>query len=369
MHIRSLILTFALPLLPIGIWKNADPTAEFCGRLGHDRDGDALAREILARDYGVRDADLTRLCDGGVITGTLPSSDKHQMTLIGMVKLNSTGAQFARYAEEVERLVATEYVSALGRIDLSDIEMALQLYPVMADDIREVPSCEVGDCDVKLPREVILEMARLDPAASRFEAQVAAMIRDWLYQYVLSYRNSGNAVLVEYADKDPPQSLHDGFGRLTADAQVLAYRVPSLHDYLNGIVDQPPNGARESFIWSVERFGMRPLTTVTQGVVYRDSTTVNSDVWVAMKLLYASHYLHASLRLMRVMEDPASAEPVSYLVCVDRLLFDAKVGGIKRAIVKRRLRSHLAERMQAIRDSVGGYVSVAVDRSGGRQTR
>jgi hypothetical protein len=288
------------------------------------------------------------------------------MTLIGMVKLNATGARFARYAEEVERLVATEYVSASGRIDFSDLEMALQAYPVMADDVREVPSCEVGDCDVKLPRKVILEMARLDPSASRYETQVAVMIRSWLYQYLSSYGSSGNAALIEYADKDPPQSLHDGLGRLIADAQVLAYRVPSLHDYFNGRVDQPPDGARERFIWSVEQFGMRPLTTVTQGVVYRNSTAGDSDVWVAMKLLYASHYLHASLRLMRVVEDPVSTEPVSYLVCVDRLLFDAKVGGIKRAIVKRRLRSHLAQRMQAIRDSVAGYGGLVVHRSRGR---
>ncbi|UCG88305.1 MAG: hypothetical protein JSW71_07105 [Gemmatimonadota bacterium] len=363
MDIRSLILGLALPLLPSGTWNGEHPIAEACERTTGNGDENALAREILAHDYGVREADLTRLCKGRIITGTLPTPDARQMTLIGIVKLSATAGQFTRYAEEVGRLVATEHVTALGSIDVSNLQTALQSYPILADDVREVPSCEVGDCDVKLPRNVILEMAHLDPSSSRFETEVAATIRQWLRQYLSSYDTEGNTALVVYADKDPPQPLHDGFNGLIADAQVLADRVPALYDYFNGTVDQPPNGAREGVIWSVERFGMRPLTTVTHGIVYRDSVAGHAEAWVAMKLLYASHYLHASLRLMRVVEDPASAEPAAYLVCIDRLLFDGKVRGVVRALVKRRLRSHLADRMRDIRDSVSEYGLMMADRS------
>ena len=362
MRARSLILTLALPLLPSGIWDGGRSAAEKCDR-ADGRSGDYVsAREILTHDYGVKERDLARLCDGKIMIGTLPATDKHQMTLIGMVKLRVTPVQFADYAEEVERLVATEHVSALGQIDFSDLQIALQSYPVMPDDIREVPSCEVGDCDVKLPRSIILELSQLDPAANRFEQQVTAAIRQWLHQYLSSYRTKGNVALVEYSDKNPPQSLHGGFSGLIAGAQVLAYRAPRLYDYFNGIVNQPPSGVRESFIWSVEDFGMRPLTTVTHSVVHRDLDGDHADLWVGMKLLYASHYLHASLRLMRVINDWSSAEPASYLVSVDRLLFDTEVGGIKRAMLRRRLRSHLAQRLRAIRDSVSGHGVVMVNR-------
>ncbi len=355
MRTRSLILTLALPLLPSGIWDGEYPVADKCERAVGRSGEHVLARDVITRDYGVRERDLTRLCNGKIITGTLPTTDKHQMTLIGIVKLRATSAQFAEYAEQVERLVATKHVSVLGQIDFSDLQTALRSYPIMPDDVREVPSCKVGDCDVKLPGSIILELSQLDPAANRFDQQVAAVIRQWLHQYLSSYKRDGNVALVEYSDKNPPQSLHDGFSRLMADAQVLAYRAPRLYDYFDGIVDQPPNGMRESFVWSVEKFGMRPLTTVTHSVVHRDLDGDHADLWIGMKLLYASHYLHASLRLMRVVNDWSSAQPTSYLVCVDRLLFDAEVGGIKRAMLKRHLRSHLAERLQDISDSVSEY--------------
>ena len=355
MRTRSLILTLALPLLPSGIWDGGRSAAEKCDRTD-GRSGDYVsAREILTQDYGVKERDLARLCDGKIMIGTLPAADKHQMILIGMVKLKATPAQFADYAEEVERLVATEHVSFLGQIDFSNLQIALQSYPVLLEDIREVPSCEVGDCDVKLPRSIILELSQLNPAANRFDQQVAAAIRQWLHKYLSSYRRKGNVALVEYSDKNPPQSLHDGFSKLIAGAHVLAYRAPRLYDYFNGIVNRPPDGVRESFVWSVEDFGMRPLTTVTHSIVHRDLDGDYADLWVGMKLLYASHYLHASLRLMRVINDWNSAEPASYLVSVDRLLFDAEVGGIKRAMLRRRLRSHLAERLQNISDSVSEY--------------
>jgi len=355
MRTRSLILTLALPLLPSGIWDGGRSVSEKCERAVGRSSGHALASEVITRDYGVRERDLTRLCDGKIITGTLPTADKHQMTLIGIVKLTARSAQFAEYAEKVERLVATKHVSVLGQFDFSDLQTALRSYPVVPDDVREVPSCKVGDCDVKLPQSIILELSQLDPTADRFDQQVTAVIRQWLHQYLSGYRTNGNVALVEYGDKNPPQSLHDGFNRLIADAQVLAYRAQRLYDYFNGTADQLPDGMRESFVWSVEEFGVRPLTTVTHSVVHRDLDGDHADLWIGMKLLYASHYLHASLRLMRVINDWSSAEPASYLVSVDRLLFDAEVGGIKRAMLKRRLRSHLAQRLQDISDSVSEY--------------
>ncbi len=365
MHVRSLIVTIALPLLPLGTWDVDRSVNGPCGWAGSGG-GDMSVAQILAHDYGVREADLTRLCNGRIITGTLPTSDKYEMTLIGMIKLDATASHFGRYADEPERVLATGHLGVLGQIDLSDPGLSLRSYPILADDIREVPSCEIGRCDVKLPQEVIVELSRIDPSAIRFDHEVEVVIKRWLYRYLSSYRNEGDTALVVYADKNPPQSLRDGLVRLMADAQVLGYRAPRLHGYVSGMAGRLPDGARESVIWSVERFGMRPLTTVTHAIVYRDVSADHGDVWVAIKLLYASHYLHASFQLMRVVEDRSAAEPASYLVSVERLLFDGKVRGVVRAIAERRLRSHLAERLEAIRDSIRERGSLMADHSRGQ---
>jgi hypothetical protein len=284
------------------------------------------------------------------------------MTLIGIVRLGTTAAHFAEYSQEIERLVATEHVSMLSRIDTAELQAALQSYPVMPDDVREVPSCEVGDCDVKLPRNTILQLSQLDPDAHGYEHRVTTVIREWLHKYLTAYERNGNAALVRYGDKDPPQSLRDGFTELIADAQVFGYRAPALYDYFADVVDRLPDGTSESFVWSVEEFGMRPLTTVTHTIADLEPQETHADVWIAMKLLYASHYLQASLRTIRVIDDRSSVEPASYLVCVDRLMFDTKVGGIVRAMAKRRLRSHLADRLKNISEAVGAYGVVTQDR-------
>ncbi len=350
---RSLIMTLALPLLPTAsLWERESPPDTKCAAAPSSDAEPALAREIIRNDYGLAQRDMTRLCDGQVITGTLPTSDHFQMTLIGMVRLDATAAQFAQYAETVERLVATEHVRQLGKLDVSAMEHALRAYPILSDDLDEIPTCKIGDCDVKLPRDVILELSQLDVSA-QVGREATSVIKDWLQRYLSGYRSEGNTVLVQYGDKSRPQSLRVGFERLMADAQVFAYRAPLLHDYFSGIIDSLPAGMSEDFVWSVEEFGMRPLTTVTHSVVYGDASVHEGDFWVGMKLLYASHYLTASLRLMRVIEDPTAGQPTSYLICVDRLLFDAKVGGIKRAMAKRRLRSYLADRLEAIRNSLG----------------
>jgi len=352
MRTRSLILTLALPLLPSAwLWEGELPPDNKCATTASTSAEHALASDIIRNDYGLAQRDMTHLCDGKVISGTLPTSDNSQMTLIGMVRLDATVAQFAQYAETVERLVATEHVRQLGKLDVSALEHALRDYPILLEDLDEIPTCQIGDCDVKLPRDVILELSQLD-ATAQLNREATGVIKHWLQRYLSGYRSAGNTVLVQYGDKNPPQSLRVGFERLMADAQVFAYRAPLLHDYFNGFIDSLPAGMSEDFVWSVEEFGMRPLTTVTHSVVYDDASVHEGDFWVGMKLLYASHYLTASLRLMRVIEDPTASRPTSYLICVDRLLFDGKVGGIKRAIAKRRLRSHLTGRLEAIRRSL-----------------
>ena len=93
MRSRSLVLALSLPLL-LGNRPAERTGAELCD----DTHEHAMVRELIAHDYGVREGDLSRLCKGRVISGTLPVDNSYEMTVIGMTRLRATAEQFASSA-------------------------------------------------------------------------------------------------------------------------------------------------------------------------------------------------------------------------------------------------------------------------------
>ncbi len=65
--------------------------------------------------------------------------------------------------------------------------------------------------------------------------------------------------------------------------------------------------------------------------------------------LVVSHYFHAALKLMALVDAEDANNQSFYLVYLDRSLFDSKIGGIKRRIVENRLRDNLQSRLESIR--------------------
>lgn len=72
------------------------------------------------------------------------------------------------------------------------------------------------------------------------------------------------------------------------------------------------------------------------------------QAWMAFKLLYASHYLQASLRVMHMVEEPVRETPALVLITVDRLLFDSDIGGLKRMLLSKHLESYAHQRLQSV---------------------
>ena len=114
---------------------------------------------------------------------------------------------------------------------------------------------------------------------------------------------------------------------------------------------------------------MRPLTTITQQVVYRPDTPPTGELWVAQKMLYASHYLQASLRVARLVEEVGEeGEPVAYLIYLQQLMFDGRVGGLKRAFLTGSLQRNVQARIEAMRRDLetAGTVLLASDNQNGK---
>ncbi len=314
-----------------------------------------IAQRILGQQYGLSDADVRKVARGKVITDLLETENDYEVSIISIAKVSASREHLVGYARELRRFANTGFVTAFGRLTPSELGDGVTALEIRNEDLKAVRSCKPGDCDMKLPEPAIHSIAALASDTDEFASNASGIVLGWLRDYLESYRSGGNESLVVFADRPETQPLGAALQGLLTSSAVLRDAAPELYRFLatgrsDGVVP-----LEECYYWSVEEFGMRPLTTITQQVVYRPDTSLTGEAWVAQKMLYASHYLQASLRLARLVEGVTQeGEPVAYLIYLQHLMFDGRVGGLKRAFLTSSLQRNVQGRMEAMRRDLEG---------------
>jgi hypothetical protein len=337
----------SLLLVSTGAVAQVTLTVEPAGRAVTSAAAPSNAAANLIQQYGIKPSDWNKVTGGEIVTRVLDRHDNWELVLLGVVQLPGRPSDFAAFARQLEQFSNNRHVARMGQFASASLPQDLELLAVRQEDVKAVRSCRLGKCHMKLPSATIAALSQLDSDDELYEAQVSRIVVGWLGEYLQQYLAGGNAALVEYADQQEPQSLERGFRELLSRFTVLAEQAPELYDYLQQGPAETPSEIENQFYWLIEDFGMRPLTTVTQSTMYRAEP---GELWIVLKQLYASHYLRGALRSLRVVAGPDTPEgPSSYLVCVERVLFDKRVGGLKRALVTPRMRGHLEDRLNWMR--------------------
>ena len=340
----------SLLLVSTGAVAQVTLTVEPTGRAATSVAAPANTAAILIQQYGIKPSDWNKVTEGEIVTRVLDAHDNWELVLLGVVQLPGHPSDFAAFARQLEQFSNNRHVSRMGQLSPMSLPADLELLTVRQEDVKAVRSCRLGKCHMKLPSATIAALSQLDSDDELYGAQVSRLVVDWLGEYLQQYFASGNAALVEYADQEEPQSLQRGFRELLGRFTVLAEQAPELYGYLQQDPAEIPPEIENQFYWLIEDFGMRPLTTVTQSIMYRPQAGAVGELWIVLKQLYASHYLRGAVRSLRVVAGPDTQEgPSSYLVCVERVLFDKRVGGLKRALVTPRMRGHLEDRLSWMR--------------------
>lgn len=308
---------------------------------------------------GLSARELDRVDRGEVVTRVLADATAEEAALVGVVRLAVSPAEFARRFATLGPEVRSPRATQFGAFSTRPAREDLARYVLPDADVEPLRACAVGDCKLKLPRDAIARLRDLRPSASA--DRVATLVRAWLLEYARGYQDRGNAALVVYDDARRPLALHEGFHALLAEPPSLAESMPELHHYLDEFPARPLAGVEDRLYWSVEEFGLRPLTTITHAVIYARPAGRAPRVLIALKQVYASHYFHAGLATLMLFEAPAAggasgggeSSSGSYLVWLDRSLFDTDLGGFTRRRVVGRLEANLAARLGALRQPPG----------------
>ncbi len=225
------------------------------------------------------------------------------------------------------------------------------------DDYEVLEECEPAACRFKLDSSGIEFTRTLDWNQSSAPQDFLAWFRDALDRNVTRYRSQGLDGLITYADKPRPFPVASGVRQLEQQSASLLGLHPDIKAYLGSFPEGRPEGVTDRIIWTVSDFGYRPTLSIDHSIVAQSSVHPGLGSAMVLRTLYANHYLAGRLQLGTVIDgEKVFGVPGSYVLTLDQMLFDDELGGVKRSLLARGLKSNVSDRLKGLRAraNVGG---------------
>lgn len=315
-------------------------------------------QKVLRDEASFTSDDLTALEAGRAVAKLLPSNDKRELAVSGVVRIHAPADQcFVAFRKGLTSK-SNQAIQQIGAFSdpprIEDLE-GLTLDGREIDDIRK---CAARDCRLKMSAELIARFhAEVDWASPDYQRQATQLFRQMLLEYVRDYLARGDAALMEYDDKNRIVRLSDEQHSLL-EADVYAnYAAPEFVNYLKSFPRKGAPAVENLIYWSKVKFGFKPVVTVTHAAVYRRGESA-PQVLVALEQIYANHYFDSSLGLVAFLNFPSPAvKDYSYMLYTNRSRVDAFngiFGELKRSVIENsavnELRSFLDDRRARLED-------------------
>jgi hypothetical protein len=311
-------------------------------------------QKALAQKVAFAETDFAALRLNQPVVRSIPTSDKAEIAVSGLVNIHARADEFLRsYRESMTRksnAAILEIGSFGSQPSLADLE-TLTLEP---KDIEDLKDCVVGECKIKLSAAMIERFRReIDWNATDCEARVTNLFKQMLFEYVKDYRARGEAALIVYNDKQDQVSL--------AAEQRALDAAPS---YINEFLNDSKAGLQlleDTLVWSKIKFGLKPVFAINHILIYKRNSDVGPQVLIASKQIYANHYFNASLALTAFVRMP-DAPNGAYLVYENRSRADGlegPFGKIKRGVVEKKAIAGLRAILEQSKASLEGSTVTA----------
>ena len=280
--------------------------------------------------------DRRRLDEGESVARVLPGQDR-EVAIFAAVPVDADGDRLIPWARNIAALKKSSFVLAIGRFSdpprLEDLGgLALE-----DDDLDDLRACRPTDCGLKL---TAAEIAQL-------QAAIAGRI-DWKSVLQDGFRR----VVLQRVEAYLAHGLSSPavFSSIVRRSMCLTEQLPAFANYL----DRYPQVSMpqvESFIyWSKERFGGKPVISVTHVSMLRGAGAAQPDALVAGKQIFATHYMNGALALTAIVGGgPGSRRYLAYLNRSEVDVLGGFLGGLARWLVERRLKSEASDVLQGLR--------------------
>jgi hypothetical protein len=310
-------------------------------------DLDPAVSAVLTQALKFSPAELSELVRGRPVKHGLDARASGEFGVAGAIKVFASRTAFLDAARDIVTFKAGPEILQIGRF--SSPPSIEDLAPLRIDSTDFDPSaCRIGDCDIRLPAEVISRVPKeIDLRGRSAQKEAAAWFKGVLLSDVHAYMSGGAGRFTQYDDGGRPIRPLDDFAAVLAATPAIGLLAPGLPDHLSHFPASRLHDAQDFLYWSKESFGPSPFISVTHVTVV--CATLRTCV-MTTKDVYSSRYIDASLAVA-IVTDAAAGDAI-YVVYANRSRVNALRGALsalRRSLVERRARGALEQSLVRIK--------------------
>ncbi len=308
---------------------------------------------ILQKYLAFSDKELRQVEQGRPIVKSLDTKVAREIAIFGIVWIEADPGAFVDRVRDIEQFERGAGVLQIRKIGDPPAPADFDAMTLSDEDLKALPKCKLGDCFVKVDEEALKRyQTEIDWKARDAHAQANQLARRLLFETLQAYQRGGNHSLGLLRDNKRPTFIGDEFVGMLANSPYLPEYLPDLNRYLLEYPQAKPDGAEEFFYWSKVNFGLHDTVKLNHVVIVHNPSAP-TDVAIASKMLYASHYFHTALDLRYLARDTGRPEARGfYLMTLLRSRSDGMTGVLGGTIRRRAVKGSsegLAKHLAAIK--------------------
>ncbi|MBI4472119.1 MAG: hypothetical protein HY646_05585 [Acidobacteria bacterium] len=310
---------------------------------------------FLRRQLAFTPHDLGLLEKGNIIVKLPKTGETREVAAFAIMRLDVPDEFFIERVRDIVTFKKSANVLQIGKFSQAPQLQDLSGLTLDEVDIDAIRRCRLNNCELKLPAESIERFRReVSWSSPGYREEVTALTRQILLERVRAYLSGGNLALGEYNDRSYRLHLADEFRSLLQPAPYMYQYDAAFQHYLENY----PNGQvaeTEDFVyWSKEKYALKPVISLTHVTIHKRRSASGTDVLIASKGIYATHYFEASLGLTAFVHGQSDPRR-TYLIYINRSRTDALrgfFGGLKRSLITGSLRDGARKNMAMIKEKL-----------------
>jgi hypothetical protein len=311
---------------------------------------------FLRKQLAFTPVELSALESGQIVVKLPKTAETREVAAFAIGRLDVPAEFFLKRMRDIVNFKNSDNVLQIGKFSdpprLEDLA-SLTLDPAEVESMRH---CRVNECDFKMSASAIERFRqRVNWSAPDYRDRVTALTHEMLFEYVQDYLQRGNGALGEYNDRGYKLRVAEEFMSILQPAPYMYGYAAEFQKYLQEFPNSRPAYVEHFFYWSKEKFGLKPVISVTHVTVYKLSEAYGEDVLIASKGIYANHYFEASLGLTAFIHSKSSEPRRTYLIYINRSKTDALRGffaGLKRSLISGSVRDGAKKHMQLVKEKL-----------------
>ena len=310
------------------------------------------AGDAFLSALGLKRGQLSQL-KSGVLVESLPvDHPKRENALVGVVRVNSTSDELLKHGTQIwQALMDSPTIS--GEYDPNRGDQSFAALALPSDDFELLEECRTGQCRFKLDERGIQTAQGIDWSKPEAEQVFLAEYQSQLAEIMSVYQEKGTAGLTKYADKPKATERAETVRDLEAGAQAWLQFYPILAQRLTDHPEESADDLAERFQWKIASVGLRDTLVLEHVVFAKTGDVPGFGNAIAIRTLYASHYLEARVQIAMIVEGTTLfGVPGRFLFMMERVRFDEDLGFLNRKLLARALRGRTRERLKEVESAI-----------------